>query len=315
MPVALLVAGLVFVGIVVLVAGIWWVAQANRSVRARLVRPVAPQPQTQLLKPDKQGTPERVAALLGGTSLPDRLATIADQAGYNTTAGDLILVMAALAGVGGAVAWLRTGGLLWGFLMAVMVGSLPVVFLLHKRTRRLSQFETQLPDALDMVTRAIRAGNALGGAIKLVGEEMPDPVGMEFKRVDEEIRLGVDPSEALSRLQDRVPTEDVRFFCTAIRIQRGTGGNLAEILERLAEVVRERFKILSYARVLSSQHKWTAILVGLSPIVFGVMFQVLNPGFFDALFSDPVGPTLIVGGLVLETVGFYTIWRIAKIKV
>jgi tight adherence protein B len=313
MPVPLVASALVFVAIVVLIAGIWWVAQANRSVQARLARPLPERPQAQLLKLQRRG--ERVAAFLAGTGLPPRLATLAVQAGYKATVGDLILVMAALAGIGGALAWLRTGGLLWGVLAALMTGSLPLVYLLHKRTRRLTQFEAQLPDGLDMVTRAIRAGNALGGAIKLVGEDMPDPMGAEFKQVDEEIRLGVDPSEALSRLQDRVPTEDVRFFCTAIRIQRATGGNLAEILERLAEVVRERFKILSYARVLSSQHKWTAVLVGLSPIVFGVMFQVLNPGFFDALFGDPMGPTLILAGLVMETIGFFMIWRIAQIKV
>ena len=313
MALPFIASALVFVAIVVLIAGIWWVAQANRSVQARLARPLAARPQAQLLKLEQRG--ERAAALLGGTGLPARLATLIAQAGYKTAVGDLVLVIASLAGVGGALAWLRTGGLLWGILVAAMAGSLPVVFLLHKRTRRFNQFEAQLPDGLDMVTRAIRAGNALGGAIKLVGEEMPDPMGAEFKQVDEEIRLGVDPSEALSRLQDRVPTDDVRFFCTAIRIQRGTGGNLAEILERLAEVVRERFKILSYARVLSSQHKWTAVLVGLSPVVFGLMFQVLNPGFFDALFGDPMGPTLILGGLIMETIGFFTIWRIAKIKV
>jgi tight adherence protein B len=107
----------------------------------------------------------------------------------------------------------------------------------------------------------------------------------------------------------------VRFFCTAIRIQRSAGGNLAEILDRLAEVIRERFKILSYARVLSSQHKWSAVCVGLSPVIFGLMFQLLNPGYFDVMLSDPIGPVLIAAGLVLEAIGFFTIWRIAQIKV
>jgi len=112
-----------------------------------------------------------------------------------------------------------------------------------------------------------------------------------------------------------MPAEDVRFFCTAIRIQRSAGGNLAEILDRLAEVIRERFKILSYARVLSSQHRWSAVCVGLSPLVFALMFQLLHPGYFDAMLTDPIGPTLIVAGLILEAIGFMTIWRIAQIKV
>jgi tight adherence protein B len=310
----LIAAALVFLAIVLLLAGLWWVLQADRGLRARLARASAP-PSLELIKPEGPRAPGRVGTLLAGTGFVDRLAVLSVQAGYGAAPGDVLLVVLALAGVGGAAAWFRTGGLVWGLLVGVMAGSLPVVYLFHRRRRRLNLFETQLPDALDMITRALRAGNALSGAIRLVGEEMPDPIGAEFRRVDEEIRLGMDPGEALAALQQRVPTEDVRFFCTAIRIQRGTGGNLAEVLERLAEVVRERFKVLSYARVLSSQHRWTAVLVGLSPIVFGVVFQLLNPGFFDPMLGDPLGPMLILGGLVCEALGFYMVWRIAKIKV
>src|SRR5262249_15630946 len=194
-------------------------------------------------------------------------------------------------------------------------GAIPAIFLVYKRSRRVVRFQTQFPDALDMVARAIRAGNALSGAIKLVGEEMPDPIGSEFRQVDDEIRLGTDPGQALYGLETRMPTEDVRFFCTAIRIQRSAGGNLAEILDRLAEVIRERFKILSYARVLSSQHKWSAVFVGLSPVIFGIMFQLVSPGYFDAMLKDPIGPYLIAIGLVFEVIGFFVIWRIAQIKV
>jgi hypothetical protein len=121
---------------------------------------------------------------------------------------------------------------------------------------------------------------------------MPDPVE-RVPQVDEEIRLGMDPGEALFRLQKRVPVEDMGFFCTAIKIQRGVGGNLAEVLDRLAEVIRERFKILSYARVLSAQHRWAAICVGLSPAVFAVVFELLHPGYFGALKTNPIGPWLV----------------------
>jgi tight adherence protein B len=256
-----------------------------------------------------------MAGALRDTGLPQHLARLATEAGYKATAGDLTLVTIACAAVGGAAAGLRTGGLFWGILTAVATGSLPAVYLLYKRGRRIMRFQTQFPDALDMITRAIRAGNALSGAIKLVGEEMPDPTGAEFRQVDDEIRLGTEPGEALFGLENRMPTEDVRFFCTAIRIQRSAGGNLAEILDRLAEVIRERFKILSYARVLSSQHKWSAVCVGLSPVIFGIMFQLLHPGYFDSMLKDPIGPVLLGVGLSLEAVGFFVIWRIAQIKV
>lgn len=310
----LLIASLVFVSIVTLVLGLWWASQAGRTVRERLEHAGTQDAGTDILRPEREGM-HGMAWVLRDTGIPERLGRLASEAGYKATGSDLTVVTVAFAAVGAATAWLRTGGLFWGILAAVATGSLPIIYLLYKRAKRVTSFQTQFPDALDMITRAIRAGNALSGAIRLVGEEMPDPTGLEFKQLDDEIRLGSEPSDALFRLETRMPTEDVRFFCSAIRIQRSAGGNLAEILERLAEVIRERFKILSYARVLSSQHKWSAVCVGLSPLVFGMMFQLLHPGYFDPLLKDPIGPLLIGAGLILEAVGFYVIWRIAQIKV
>lgn len=313
MPLA--IALLVFAAIVVLVVGLWWVAQAERSVRDRLKRDGAADGPTQILRTTGERSDGALAGLFSGTGLMERLDGLVLQSGYKGTPSDVLLIILAFAVVGGAVGWLRTGTFLWGLIAAVTVGSLPIVHLLYRRRRRLNTFQAQFPDALDTVTRAIRAGNALSGAIRVVAEDMPDPVGEEFRRVDEEIRLGMDPGEALFRLQNRVPVEDMGFFCTAIRIQRGVGGNLAEVLDRLAEVIRERFKILSYARVLSAQHRWSAICVGLSPVLFAVIFELLHPGYFDALKTNPIGPVLVGIGLILEAIGFFMIWRIAQIKV
>ena len=310
----LLASLLVFLFFVVLVVGIWWISKADWTVRDRLRQARPRASGVKILRPERDAK-RGMAGVFGDAGLSQRLARLAMEAGYKSTASDLMLVTAACAAVGGAAAWLRTGGLFWGVATAVGTGSLPAVYLLYKRARRITRFQTQFPDTLDMITRAIRAGNALSGAINLVGQEMPDPMGQEFRQVDDEIRLGTEPGEALAGLETRMPTEDVRFFCTAIRIQRSAGGNLAEILERLAEVIRERFKILSYARVLSSQHKWSAVCVGLSPAIFGMMFQLLHPGYFDAMLKDPIGPYLIAIGLVFEVIGFFVIWRIAQIKV
>ena len=312
MPLA--IALLVFLAIVVLVVGVWWVGQAQRTVRARLKRPAVADGSVQILR-GEEGTKGALAGMFGGTGLMQRLDDLVTQSGYKGTVSDIALMLLAFAVVGGAAGWLRTGAFLWGLLAAIVVGSLPIVYLLYRRRRRLNIFQTQFPDALDTITRAIRAGNALSGAIRIVAEDMPDPVGEEFRRVDEEIRLGMDPGEALFRLQERVPVEDMGFFCTAIRIQRGVGGNLAEVLDRLAEVIRERFKILSYARVLSAQHRWSAICVGLSPALFAVLFELMHPGYFDALKANPNGPWLVAAGLLLEAIGFVMIWRIAQIKV
>ena len=312
---ALTIALLIFLAIVILVVGLWWVAQAERSVRARLKRPSSIGGPAQILRTDAERSDGAIADLLGSAGLMGRLSDLVAQSGYKATPSDLVLIILAFGVVGGAAGWLRTGTFLWGLLAGVGVGSLPIVYLLYRRRRRLNKFQTQFPDALDTVTRAIRAGNALSGAIRVVAEDMPDPVGEEFRRVDEEIRLGMDPGEALFRLQKRVPVEDMSFFCTAIKIQRGVGGNLAEVLDRLAEVIRERFKILSYARVLSAQHRWAAICTGLSPAIFAIIFELMHPGYFNALQTNPIGPWLVGAGLILEAIGFFMVWRIAQIKV
>jgi tight adherence protein B len=237
------------------------------------------------------------------------LVRLVEQAGYdNLQASRILLLAATCAMVAGLVGWRHTGGLLPALLAGAAGGSLPYFYLLRKRHQRFQRFEQQFPDALDMMTRSIRAGHALSGAIGLVGDEMPDPVGQEFRRVFEEIRLGLDPGEALAGIQRRVPTEDTKFFYTAISIQRLGGGNLAEILDRLAEVIRERFKVLKQARVLSTQHRWTAICVGGSPFAFALIFALTYPGYFDPLLQSPLAPYFFTAGLLLETIGFLAIW-------
>ncbi len=311
MDLAAALAGLAFLVVVTLIVGLWWFAATSRGIRDRLGARVqfTPEADTEILRADPRQLDTKWGALVGP------LATLVERAGYDTGQLSRVLsLMGTFAVVGGGAGGLRTGGIAWGVLAALVAGSLPVLYLVYKRHQRLRRFEKQFPDGLDMMTRSIRAGYALSGAIQVVGE-MPDPVGQEFRRVFEESRLGMDPGEALSRLRYRVPTEDTRFFCTAIAIQRSAGGNLAEILDRLSEVIRERFKILSHARVLSVQHRGSAVCVGLSPVAFAIMFELMNPGYFEPLLNSPLAPYLIMAGLILEAIGFFVIWRIAQIKV
>lgn len=310
MDVVVAIAGLASLTVVILIMGLWWVSATNRRIRDRLQYEAAPQVDTRILRVDPWEGDSAWRVLVSP------LAALTEQAGYDTArTTNVLLLMGFFALAGGVGAWFRLGGIVWGVLVAIVTGSLPVVYLFYKRHQRLRRFEQQFPDALDMMTRAIRAGHAMSGAIQVVGDEMPDPAGQEFRRVSEEIRLGLDQGEALSRLRRRVITEDARFFCNAIGIHRSAGGNLAEILDRLSEVIRERFKLLSHARVLSAQHRWTAVCVGLSPVVFAIMFQALSPGYFDPLLASPLALYLIGGGILLEAIGFLIIWRIAKIKV
>ena len=309
----LAIAALAALAVVTTIVGVWRLSEIKRTIRHRL---------------DSQGRATKTGAgvsragdsiwrVLASKNWLERwLTTLTTQAGYdNARASVVLLLTGTSASVGAAAAWYFTGRIVVGILSASIAASLPYFYLLHKRHKRLREFEQQFPNALDMMTRSLRAGNALTGAIQLVGEEMPDPVGQEFRRVFEETRLGRDPGEALSGIAHRVPMEDTSFFCTAISIQRIGGGNLVEILDRLAEVIRERFKVLKQARVLSAQHRWSAICVRSSPFVFAIIFELISPGYFEPLFQSPYAPHMIAAALILEVIGFFSIWRIADIKV
>jgi tight adherence protein B len=310
------VAVLVFVVIVTVIVGLWWARASGERVRHRLTRHADEAvPARQLLRTDVAGNQSVWERLARKSDLVGQLAQLSEQAGSKRPASQVLLSVAAAAVGGGLVGGWRFGSAGGALIAAVLAGALPVLYLMHQRYRRLQRFQEHFADAVDMISRAIRAGNALSAAIQLVGEEMADPIGHEFRHVTEEIRLGLDPGEALLRLQQRVASEDVEFFCTAIRIQRGSGGNLAEILDRLSDVIRKRFELLSHARVLSAQQRYAAIFVGASPALFAVIFYFLSPGYFDPLIESPMAPTLVGAGLTLEVVGALIIWRLAKIKV
>ena len=310
------IAALVFLAIVAVIVGIWWAQVSRQNVRRRLARHVAEvAPERQLLRGELVAGQPLWERLARKSDLVGQLTRLSEQAGSTRSASQVLLIVAGVAVAGGIVGGWRIGSAGGAVIAAIVAGALPVLHLLHKRQRRLQRFQEHFADAVDMISRSIRAGNALTAAIQLVAEEMADPIGYEFRHVTEEIRLGLDPGEALLRLQERIPTEDVEFFCTAIRIQRGSGGNLAEILDRLSDVIRKRFELLSHARVLSAQQRYAAIFVGLSPALFSLVFYFLSPGYFDPLVESPIAPTLIGAGLTLEAVGAAVIWRLAKIKV
>jgi tight adherence protein B len=309
------VAALVFVGIFGTIVGLWWVRAAGERVRQRLAhRVTASIAEHQLLRKD-HAVPSALERLVRRSDLVAQLSTLSSQAGSNQSTTDVLLVIGTCGLVGATLGWWRIGNVGGAMLAGLLFGAAPVLWLVFKRNRRLKRFEQHFADAVDMISRSIRAGNALSAAIQMVGEEMADPIGHEFRHVTEEIRLGVDPGDALARLHERIPLEDVEFFCDAVRIQRGAGGNLAEILDRLSDVIRKRFELLSHARVLSAQQRYAAIFVGLSPMLFSIIFYFLSPGYFDPLIDSPSAPMLVGSGLALEMVGFLIIWRLARIKV
>jgi tight adherence protein B len=183
------------------------------------------------------------------------------------------------------------------------------------RTKRFDKFEELFPQAIDTLARAVRAGHAFTTALELIASEVAEPVSGEFRKLFEEQKFGLPVRDALINLAERIPRVDVKFFITAVMLQRETGGNLAEILDNLSYVIRERFKIMRQVRVYTAQGRLTmALLMGLPPLVIAVM-RIMNPSFVEPLFSDPIGHALLVIGITLQTIGYFVIRRIIQIQV
>jgi tight adherence protein B len=309
----LLIAALVFVTIVGLGVGAWWHFARRRVLRERL-RP-AESSDTYDSEILRSTTTFEAGDELATFSPAEALATLIYQSGQAVQPRTVGLMMAGLGVVAGLLGGLRTGSFLIALACALFAATAPIVFLVLKRTQRLTRFQHQLPDALDIITRATRAGHALSAGLQLVADEVSDPLGTEFGRVVDEVRLGNDMNDALQNMCRRIPLRDVQFLATVIRIQRTSGGNLGEMLDRLASVVRERFKLLSQASAVAAQQKWSAILIGVSPVAFAVLFRLMNPNYFDPLLASPHASLLIATGVAFEVVGFAVIWRISKLKV
>lgn len=199
--------------------------------------------------------------------------------------------------------------------MGVMLAMLPLGWLLLRRRRRLRQFAKQLPEALELVSRALRAGHSLASGFSLVAEEMRNPIAKEFNRVFEEQNLGISLDTALDNLTDRIPNLDLRFFATAVILQRQTGGDLAEILDKIGYLIRERFKIWGQVQALTGEGRLSGIvLLALPPVLFLAVYR-LNPDYVTPLFTDPMGRQMLAGAIILQLLGAIVIKKIINIKV
>ncbi|CAN7254730.1 type II secretion system F family protein [Massilia sp. LjRoot122] len=193
--------------------------------------------------------------------------------------------------------------------------SLPFQVLLRARNKRLQRIETQLPDALDLMGRALRAGHAFPTALKMVGDEMKDPLGGEFATVFDEVNFGVAMGDALMSMANRVDSTDLRYFVVAVLIQRETGGNLSELLDNISKIIRDRLKLLGQVRVLSAEGKMSAWVLGLLPFGAAGMIQLTNPKFLHVLFTDPAGQKMVGFALFMMILGFFFMRKIIKIRV
>jgi tight adherence protein B len=186
---------------------------------------------------------------------------------------------------------------------------------LHRKGSRLKKFEEQFPEALDLLSRAVRAGHAFQTAMGMVADELPEAVGPEFKKTFDQQNYGLPLKEALNDMAERINLLDVKFFVTAVAIQRDTGGNLSEILDNLGHVVRERFKIRRQVRVHTAHGRFTGYVLLALPAALAIALSFINPDHMRMLFREPMGQMMLMSAIVLQTIGFFWIRQVIKIEV
>ncbi len=237
------------------------------------------------------------------------------QAGVKAKPGKIILISGVSVLAGYLVSENLLHNRLLAFPIAIAAGGIPFLVVAFMRHRRFSAFERLFPEALDLLSRAVRAGHAFTTGLEMIAAEVSDPVGGEFKATFDEQNFGLPFRDALFNLTERVPLLDVRFFVTAILIQKETGGNLAEILDTLARVIRERFKIQREVKTRTAQGRMSAgILIAMPPAML-IALSALNPHYVSLLFTDPYGPYALITGFVLQVIGGFVIWKIVNFEV
>jgi tight adherence protein B len=264
----------------------------------------------------KEGGPlPALDKIVGQTRAGSWLSRLIEKSGVKTTPSAVVTVSLSSAASGGLIAVLFTGKWWAGALAAITGALMPILFLLHKRGARLKRFEEQFPEALDLLSRAIRAGHAFQTAMGMVADELTEPVGPEFKKTFDQQNFGLPLREALNELSERINILDVRFFVTAVLIQRDTGGNLAEILDNLAHVVRERFKIRRQIRVHTAHGRFTGYVLLALPAALGIALSFINADHMNLLFRERMGQMMLIGAIIMQSIGFFWIRQIVKIEV
>lgn len=319
-----LIAILTFLVVVVLFLGIWVFVGgegAQEQVRKRMTavhkaeRRGEVNQSLKLVRDEMMSSVPWMHQLMLRWSWSSKLQDYLVQAGMTTKPAKIVLMSGVLAAAG----YLISGYFLPHFyatLPIAFVGALiPIAVVVFKRNRRMRKFEEHFPEALDLLGRAVRAGHAFTTGLEMISKECAEPLAGEFRTCFEEQNFGLPLRDALLNLSERVPIVDVRFFVTALLIQKETGGNLAEILDGLSRVIRERFRIYRDVQVRTAQGRLTAgILIALPIAMMGVL-SILNPKYVGILFSDPMGPVMLIIAASLQLIGSVILWKIIHFEV
>ncbi|HTY62187.1 MAG TPA: type II secretion system F family protein [Acidobacteriota bacterium] len=249
-------------------------------------------------------------------SLPgiQNLQLFVQQSAANVTVGMLLTLSLILGWFVFLVALLFGIIIFLAAFFGLLAAAMPFIVIAIMRQRRFLRFEEQFPDAIDLLGRAVRAGHAFTTGLELIAKEMPAPLSEEFQRTYEQQNLGLPLRDAFENLMRRVPLTDVRIFVTALMIQRESGGNLAEILDNLSSVIRERFKLMRQIRVFTAQGRMSLYVLVSVPPAMGVMIYLFQREYIMRLFTDPLGIKFLITGIVLQVIGFFVIRKITQPK-
>jgi len=271
--------------------------------------------ESELLRSEKRSSFAFMADFAAWLGVQRRMQELIDQANLKYRAADVLSLSIALAI--GSFLLLGLFGLslfLLRLLIALAVGSTPVIYVLRIRAARLKKFEENLPDAIDLFTRTMRAGHNIHTGLETLSKETGDPIRMEFRKVMEELALGSPIEPTLHNLGKRVPLIDLKFFITSLILQRQTGANMVNVLESLSTLVRERLNMAARLKAHTAQQRFSAGLLCVMPIVVGIGFWILKPEYIKLLYTDPVGSKFLTYAVISEIVGILVIRKIANIK-
>jgi tight adherence protein B len=323
---AFLLALLTFLAVAVIFLGLWLSLGADtrqETVRRRVeaVRKAERRGggniplDLQLVRDELLSTVPILNRVMMRFSLSGKFRDFLAQSGLKAKPGK-ILLLACVIGLG---TYLLAGYFVHQFLVPITAGFLgaavPFAVVAFLRRRRLRKFEEHFPEALDLLGRAVRAGHAFTTGLEMVAKDSAEPIAGEFRTTFEEQNFGLPLRDSLLNMVERVPNVDVRFFVTALMVQKETGGNLAEILDELSRVIRERFRIYRDVRVKTAQGRLTAMILILLPIAMFFALQVINPDYTKVLFKDPLGPPILAGAAILQVIGSIILWKIIHIEV
>lgn len=272
-------------------------------------------PEQEILRKRNLSEVPWMQAVLSSVSNLGGLETLLQQANSKMPMGMFLMLSGCAGMVGGLVGAYKDWGLPGALVLGLLGCALPWFFMRLKRKRRFGEFQRQLPDALDLMARALRAGHAFSVGMKMVGDEFPDPIGPEFARTVEEISFGIDVPEALRNLTGRIDCVDLKFFVTALVVQRETGGNLAEIIEAISRLIRQRYELYGRIKALSAEGKLSGYILFALPFVMAGVLWTLNEEYMALLFEDPMGHMMVIGAGLMMVIGAYVMRNMCQIKV